>query len=161
MTSKKNVCTLILGAIFLTTAHQAILRRFSHILPRFPHILREFARIFLKSKLLGVNLHPAYTTVVIDHICDVIAPCLHNFVFHKYWVTIFVYVLSRSILCHGVFSYSSFHWQLVLFAWWLFALFLLISWVISNNTSIKTWAFQHLKAFSFKSAFGLILIYCY
>jgi len=38
-------------------AHTAILRRYSRILHRFPRI---FARIFTKSKLLGVCLHPLH-----------------------------------------------------------------------------------------------------
>ena len=35
-----------------------ILRRFSQIFARFPWIFMDFARIFTKSKLLGVCLHP-------------------------------------------------------------------------------------------------------
>jgi len=43
MTSKKRVCTFILGATFCTTkAHAAILRRYSHIFPKFPKILPGF-----------------------------------------------------------------------------------------------------------------------
>jgi len=42
MTSKKNVCTLILGAIFVKSKHIQRFCEGSHILPKFPQILRGF-----------------------------------------------------------------------------------------------------------------------
>jgi len=51
---KKNVCTSILGAIFVESKeHTAILRKFTHI----SQISTDCARIFTKSKRLWVRLH--------------------------------------------------------------------------------------------------------
>jgi len=66
MTSKKNVCTLILSAIFVKSkAHTAILRRYSHILPKFPHI---FCPDFHQIKSFGGALAPLPTTPVLKNI---------------------------------------------------------------------------------------------
>ena len=61
----RNVSSFTLGAIFCKIkAHTAIMRMFSHILhfaqisTDFALISDDFARIFTKSKLLGLRLYP-------------------------------------------------------------------------------------------------------
>ena len=58
MTSKtQNVCTLILSAIFVKSKH---IQRFCEGIHTFcPNFCTYFVRIFTKSNVLGVRLHPA------------------------------------------------------------------------------------------------------
>ena len=59
---KRNVYTLILSAIFAKSKH---IQRFCEGIHTFcPNFSKYFARLFTKSKVLGVRLHPAsYTSV--------------------------------------------------------------------------------------------------
>jgi len=62
--NQKNVCTFILGAIFVKSKHMQqfakVFIHFSQISTEFAWILRDFAWIFTKSKVLGVRLHPLH-----------------------------------------------------------------------------------------------------
>jgi len=51
---KKNVCILILGAIFVKSKHMQELRRFTHILPKFPQIFPGFS----PNQSFGVAVAP-------------------------------------------------------------------------------------------------------
>jgi len=58
---QKNVCTLILGGIFVKTKQNSdfakVFTHFAQISTYFARILSDFARIFTKSKVLGVHSH--------------------------------------------------------------------------------------------------------
>jgi len=60
MTTKKNVSTSILGAIFVESKeHTAILRKFTHILPKLLLIVHGFS---LNQNVCGCGCTPASKT---------------------------------------------------------------------------------------------------
>ena len=68
-------------------------------------------------------------------------------------MTIFVYIDQFS--CYCVFIYSNFHWQSAFFAWWLFALFLLIIRVTWNGKSINPLSNQRKQSRTYSKRLGL------
>ena len=95
MTFKKK----IFGAIFAKIkAYTAILRRFS---PNFAKISTDFARIFTKSKVLGVRLHPSLLRQLF---CGTRTIYVHQFGPSSFWVVQTCWTSTLTVLAiQGVF----------------------------------------------------------